>query len=119
MENTKNKPKLKNKAKYQLTVKQEKFCQEYVKIGNASEAYRIAYNTSGMLPATVNRRAKDLMDNGKIRARTEELIAPAAKKATLTVTSHLEELGRLKALAETAGITGNDDGGDADFDGGE
>ena len=29
-----------------LTPKQEKFCQKYIEMGNASEAYRQAYNAS-------------------------------------------------------------------------
>jgi len=56
-----------------LTPKQEKFCQEYIKCGNASESYRKAYNTRNMKPETINRKAKDLIDHGNIRARLEEL----------------------------------------------
>jgi len=45
-----------------LTPKQETFCLEYLKTGNASEAYRIAYDAKDMKPATINRRAKDLIE---------------------------------------------------------
>lgn len=58
-----------------LTPKQEKFCQEYIKTGNASEAYRLSYDTSKMKPESVNRLAKALFDNVKIRSRIEELQA--------------------------------------------
>lgn len=56
-----------------LRPKQEKFCQEFIKCGNASEAYRQSYNTEKMKTETINRKAKELMDNGKITARIAEL----------------------------------------------
>ena len=92
------------RAKTDLTLRQQQFCNEYVSNGgNATAAYKAAYNSSNMLPATINRKAKTLMDTGKIRARIDQLTAPAAKKAALTVESHIEELSRLKEAAETAG----------------
>ena len=56
-----------------LSPKQEGFCLARVETGNASEAYRRNYKTENMNPATINRKAKELMDNGKITARLEEL----------------------------------------------
>jgi len=56
-----------------LTVKQEKFCQAYFLHGNASEAYRLSYNCEKMKPETINRKAKELMDNGKISARITQI----------------------------------------------
>ena len=58
-----------------LTPKQEAFARAYVETGNASEAYRKIYNASRMKPETVNRKAKELLDNGKITARVDELRA--------------------------------------------
>ncbi|MGL5649240.1 MAG: terminase small subunit, partial [Clostridium sp.] len=46
-----------------LTQKQENFCQKFVETGNASEAYRHAYNVSKMKPESVNRKACELMKN--------------------------------------------------------
>jgi len=63
-----------------LTLRQEKFCLAYVECGNASEAYRQTYNASRMKPQTVNRKAKELLDNGKIAARVNELRAELAKR---------------------------------------
>lgn len=60
-----------------LTQKQENFCLAYIETGNASEAYRQAYSSGKMTAATVHRKAKELMDNGKIPARLEELRAPS------------------------------------------
>lgn len=86
-----------------LTPKQEAFCLAYMEKGNASDAYRRAYDVSRMTPGSVNRKAKELLDNGKITARLEELRAPVVQKAQITLESHLTELERLKARAEKAG----------------
>ena len=86
-----------------LTAKQEAFCLAYIKTGNASEAYRRAYNAKNMKPATVNRRAKELIDNSKIRARLTELQSEAAEKSKLTLESHLEKLRELRDAAADFG----------------
>lgn len=83
-----------------LTAKQEAFCLAYIETGNASEAYRRAYGAENMAPATVNRKAKGLIDNGKIGARLAELRAPAVKKAQLTLEQHLLDLQRLRDKAD-------------------
>ncbi len=88
-----------------LTIKQEKFCRSFVGAaeGNASEAYRLAYNAKKMLPATVNRKAKELMDNGKISARIETIKAEYAAQESITV----EEItGALRRAAEGAAAAG-------------
>lgn len=79
-----------------LSPKQEAFCLAYLKLGNASEAYRRSYDAGGMKPATVNRTAKELLDNPKIAARLAELRAPAVEKAKLTLQQHLEDLQQLR-----------------------
>lgn len=56
-----------------LTPKQEKFCLMYIETGNANEAYRRAYDTSRMKPESINRKAFELLNNGNITARLEEL----------------------------------------------
>ena len=68
-----------------LTQKQEAFCLAHIETGNASEAYRRVYNTSRMKAETINRKAKELMDNGKITARLIELNAPALERANVTI----------------------------------
>ena len=47
-------------ASTSLTIKQENFCQVYVETGNASEAYRRAYDAKNMKSETVRRTAKEL-----------------------------------------------------------
>ena len=90
-----------------LTQKQHAFVLAYLETGNASEAYRRSYNTERMKPETVNRAAKEMIDNPKISARIEELRAPALEKTLLSLDTHLAELAELKAQARDLGqITG-------------
>lgn len=79
----------------ELTPKQEKFCQEYIQCGNASEAYRRAYNSENMKSDTINRRAKELMDNGKIKARLQELNAEIKSDAIASAQEVQEILTKL------------------------
>jgi hypothetical protein len=90
-----------------LTPKQEAFCLAYLEAGNASEAYRHAYDAACMAPATVHRKAKALLDNGKIAARLSALRAPAAEQAQVTLAGHLEALARLRDDAWRAGRYGS------------
>lgn len=85
-----------------LTQKQENFCLAYIESGNASEAYRSAYKAERMKSATINRKAAELMDNGKITARLEQLRAPVRERAQITLESHLERLNHLSLMAEQA-----------------
>ena len=68
-----------------LTLKQETFCQGYVETGNASEAYRRAYDANGMKPEVVSVKASELLKNGKVTVRVEQLQAKHAKRHDVTV----------------------------------
>lgn len=83
-----------------LTPKQEAFCLTYIETGNASEAYRQHYEAGGMKETTINRNAKAMLDNNKIAARLAELRKPAVEKAQVTLETHLNDLKRLRDLAE-------------------
>lgn len=82
-----------------LTPKQEAFCLAYLETGNASEAYRRAYNAENMKPESINRKAKDVIDNVKIAARLAELRKPAIRKAQMTLEGHLADLQMLRDKA--------------------
>jgi phage terminase small subunit len=56
-----------------LSIKQEKWAMAYLDTGNASEAYRLAYDCKNMKPESINRKAKEMLDNGKIMAFVQEL----------------------------------------------
>lgn len=77
-----------------LTPKQEAFSLTYLRTGNASAAYRQAYDAENMKPETVNRKAKELLDNGKIAARLRELNAAAVSDAVMTREEAMERLSR-------------------------
>lgn len=65
-----------------LTLKQEKFCMYYVDMdGNASEAYRMAYDASKMKPETVWSAASRLLSDSKVGARINEIRAHRAKES--------------------------------------
>lgn len=75
-----------------LTVKQEKFCQAYVKLGDKSAAYREAYSTSQMKPETINRKAFELYNVGKITARIENLQEEIAERNRLSIDDLVQSL---------------------------
>ncbi len=96
-----------------LTAKQETFCQEYIKTGNQSEAYRRAYNATNMKPETINNKAYVLMNKDDIRARVEllqkevaernkididECVAILAKIARFDIADVFNENGELKPI---------------------
>ena len=78
-----------------LTPKQEKFAQLYVELGNASEAYRVAYNSKAKAES-VNRMAKEQLDNLKISSRVQELREKIEEK------SLWKRLDSIKTLASIA-----------------
>ena len=68
-----------------MTPKQEKFCIEYVKTGNKSEAYRIAYDTSKMTDKSINESACQMFNDLKITSRVEELRITLEEKELYTL----------------------------------
>lgn len=82
-----------------LTQKQELFCMAYIETGNASESYRRAYNTDKMKPESINRKAKELMDNVNISARIDALREPIRERHNMTVDDLLRELEEARQLA--------------------
>jgi phage terminase small subunit len=78
-----------------LTPKQEAFCQRYIETGNASEAYRLSYNAARMKPETVNRKAFDVLANGNIAARLDELRAHHMRRHEVTVDRIVSELAKI------------------------
>jgi phage terminase small subunit len=85
--------------KKKLTPKQEGFCQDYIKTGNQSEAYRLNYNSGKMLPASINNKAYELMQNVDITSRIATLQERIAKKFEVTVESLTKELDEDRQLA--------------------
>lgn len=78
-----------------LTPKQEKFAQLYVETGNASEAYRAAYDSNSK-HEVVNVKASELLKNGKVAVRVQELRDELEEK------SLWKRLDSIKTLASIA-----------------
>lgn len=78
-----------------LTPKQLKFAELYVTIGNASDAYRKAYNSGKMKDATINRNAKALLDNTKIATRIKEIQSTQSKSFQRTREEILADLNEI------------------------
>lgn len=85
-----------------LTPKQENFCLAYLETGNASEAYRRAYDAENMSPNALNREACVMLDNPKITQRLDELREPIMQRHAITVDVLLEELEEARQLAMNA-----------------
>jgi hypothetical protein len=83
-----------------LTEKQERFCAFYVECGNASEAYRRAYEPPTATDKSIREKASRLLAQDNIAARIEQLRAPVREKAQLTLETHLEKLASLRDKAE-------------------
>jgi phage terminase small subunit len=82
-----------------LTIKQEKFCMVYIETGNASEAYRQAYNCENMKEATINRNAKMMIDDNKISTRVKELKSGHTKRHELTIDDLVRQLEEARQVA--------------------
>ena len=84
----------------QLTPKQEAFAQAIVAGVSQSDAYRAAYKVRpNTKPESVNQNASRIMANVNIMSRVSELREPVAKKAQITLESHLDDLMRLRNMA--------------------
>lgn len=64
-----------------LTQKQETFCLEYLKDGNATRAYKIAYNCSKTKESSINVNASKLLKDTKIIQRLDSLKEKIINKA--------------------------------------
>lgn len=75
-----------------LTIKQEKFCNLYLETGNATEAYRQAYDCGNMKYDTIVKRAGELLNNGVITGWLEEHRALLNEQSNIRKQQILEEL---------------------------
>ncbi|MGX5708254.1 terminase small subunit [Brucella lupini] len=83
-----------------LTPKQEAFARAYVETGNASEAYRRAYNVGEKTkPESVWQKASAILAEVKVQSRVQELQGKAAQKVSVTVESLATELEEARQIA--------------------
>ena len=78
-----------------LTIKQENFCNYYVECGNASEAYRRAYNAGRMKDKQIWEEASKLLSTPKVSQRVAELRKQANEISKLTKERILKELSNM------------------------
>lgn len=64
-----------------LTIKQEAFCQAYIRTGDKSASYREVYNCSRLKDKSIHELSSKLSSNIKVTSRIEELKAKVAKIA--------------------------------------
>ena len=77
----------------ELTPKQEKFAKSIaIDDMNYSDAYRSAYDTSGMTDKSVNEKASWLKDQVKIKSRIEELRAEVDSPKVMSAQKRRERL---------------------------
>jgi phage terminase small subunit len=83
-----------------LTLKQEAFCQAFMRLGDKSAAYREAYNTSRLKDKSVNELASHLSKTIKVASRIEflqsKVAAIAEKKFNITQEEMLRHLNILR-----------------------
>lgn len=90
-----------------MTPKQEAFARAYVETGNASEAYRRAYNCKPDAKADgIYVNACKLLTDTKVALRVSQLQAKHQKRHDITVDSITEMLKEDRALARQNAQTG-------------
>ena len=67
----------------ELTPKQEKFCNLYIKLGNASEAYRQAYEVTNKQADWIASKASHYLAQDNIRTRVAELQEQTKQKHSI------------------------------------
>ncbi|QEO58310.1 terminase small subunit [Francisella marina] len=93
-----------------LTPQQEIFAQEYVKCGNATQSYKIAYpKAEKWTESAVWNKASSILRNGKVLARVEELKKELADKNLWTREDAVKVLKGL-ALDDRVLIFADDNG---------
>lgn len=75
-----------------LTIKQENFCQEFVKSSNATKAYKKAYNVTTTNNNTIYVQANKILNNPKVDLRIKELKENLGKKHDITKDKILKHL---------------------------
>jgi phage terminase small subunit len=84
------------------TLKQERFAVVYAATGNASEAYRQAYDVrEGTKEETIHQAACRILKNSKVAARVNELRAEVRERAGVTLESLILELEEARTVGKT------------------
>jgi hypothetical protein len=92
---------------FDLTPKQEAFAQAYLETGNASAAYRKAYDAQRMQENALNVQASRMLKHPKVALRIEQLQRKHQKRHEVTIDTLTEKLeaALAKAMAEPKGAS--------------
>lgn len=82
-----------------MTPKQEQFAYLYIETGNATEAYRRAYNTENMKPETIAKEAYKLLQDQDITVMIDGLKAEHRARHNMTVDDIIRELEEARQIA--------------------
>jgi len=82
-----------------LTPKQDNFCRLYIELGNASAAYRQAYDADDSNDNVVGVEASRLLDNPKISLKLKQIRDDHMRRHNLTVGDLLKELEESRQAA--------------------
>jgi phage terminase small subunit len=89
-------------ADVKLTSKQEAFAQAIADGMGQADAYRMAYDAEGMKDNTVYPKASRMMNEGKIRARIDELKSQVVEKQLWTREMSVKGLIQAYRIAQDA-----------------
>ena len=88
-----------------LTPKQEKFCKNIAIEGMSySDAYRNAYDASGMSDKSINEKASRMKDEVKISSRLKELYDQIDSPKIMSAQARAERLTGLAELSEDPNV---------------
>ena len=85
-----------------MTPKQADFVRWYFELGNASEAYKRAYNSHAK-PNTLHRKANDLLKHPVIKAEVQTMQAQARERNQVTIDNVVNELEEARQIAKQSG----------------
>lgn len=85
-----------------LTSKQEAFAQAIADGLGQADAYRVAYDAEGMADSTIYPKASRMLNEGKIRARVDELKAMVVEKQLWTREMSVKGLIQAYRIAQDA-----------------
>jgi len=85
-----------------MTPKQADFVRWYFELGNASEAYKRAYNSHAK-PNTLHRKANDLLKHPVIKAEVQTMQAQARERNQVTIDKVVDELEEARQVAKQSG----------------
>ena len=82
-----------------LTIKQEKFAQKYIELGNASEAYRQSHDAENMSPESIKVEASRLKSSPNVAPTILKLQEQHREEHAVTIESLTKELEEARSMA--------------------